>query len=420
MTAKRLPFDDTIGPQLPVATLLDKFAPPKEAADGYQARFKPTPKNMRTILERDTRWSGRIWRNDFTGLNMVKTTTGTVRPWVEQDEQDIWAFFQTHYGFDPKSGAALCRAVNIVATRDGVKRNPLHEYLVQCRRDWDKVPRLDSWMTEYLGVKTVFDRECYADVISAVGRCWMIGAVRRAFTVTGTKLDNVLILKGPQGSYKSTALRVLAGDDFFSDSMMDIKNKDAFQNIRGVWIYEFSELDNMRRSQATAVKAFLSSTKDRYRPAFGSAVVDVPRHTVFCGTTNESQFLTDTTGNRRFWPVETGTIQINALIKNRDHLWAEAYEAVRQKENHYLDDDLIKKYEMLKRTYVQRHPWEPKVMTWVEGKGFVTVNEILENPMCLNKPTERWTRADQIIVADILKSNGWNPTRRNGVRGWRK
>ena len=133
--------------------------------------------------------------------------------------------------------------------------HPVKAYLQGLR--WDGVERLDRWLSSYLGVDdTEYSR--------AVGSRWLISAVARIFR-PGVKADCCLILEGPQGIRKSTALRTVAGE-YFTDELADLGSKDAAMQTRGVWIIELSELDNLSHAEVARIKAFMSRTTDRFRP----------------------------------------------------------------------------------------------------------------------------------------------------------
>ena len=207
-------------------------------------------------------------------------------------------------------------------TYDAVRRtclanqfDPVVEYLDGLKHDGK--PRIDTWLTVYLGAED-------NPLNRAIGRSMLIGAVRRA-REPGCKFDFVMVLEGVQGSGKSTALRILAGDANFSDAeILSAEPREQQELIVGVWIFELSELAGLRKTEVERVKMFASKTHDSARPAYGRARVDRPRRCIFAGTTNDAEYLQDATGNRRFWPVPTGTIDLDALRRDRDQLWAEA------------------------------------------------------------------------------------------------
>jgi putative DNA primase/helicase len=130
--------------------------------------------------------------------------------------------------------------------------------------------------------------------------CWR--AVARIFK-PGCKDDTCLVLEGPQGLLKSTALSTLAAP-WFTDEISDWGTKDAAMQVRGVWITELAELDAMGRPDA-------SRSTDRYRPPHGRHLIEVAGESVFAGTVNHDAYLKDETGGWRFWPVRCGTIRID-------------------------------------------------------------------------------------------------------------
>jgi hypothetical protein len=228
------------------------------------------------------------------------------------------------FGFDP--GATPMREAIELACLDNVF-NPVLDYLDGLR--WDGRPRLNGWLTTYCGAKAT-------ELNGSIGRKVLVAAVRR-IRLPVCKFDFTMALENPmQGLGRGTALRVLAGDENFSDAPIIGDDKREQQElIKGVWIYELGELEGMSRVNSGKMKAFLSRQCDSARPAYGRVRVDRPRMCVFVGTTNDDEYLTDPTGNRRYWPVfvegaiwspEAGRllIDLEGLKRDRDQLWAEA------------------------------------------------------------------------------------------------
>jgi len=217
----------------------------------------------------------------------------------------------------------------------------------------------------------------------AVGARWLISAVARIFR-PGAKADCCLILEGPQGIRKSTALRTIAGE-YFTDELADLGSKDAAMQTRGVWIIELSELDNLSHAEVARIKAFMSRTTDRFRPPYGMRLVESPRQCVFAGTVNHSSYLRDETGGRRFWPVVCGQIDVDALAGDRDQLWAEAKARFESGSAWWLDTiDLVQLATDQQEARYEGDPWEEVIGPWLENKESTTISELLEK--CIIKP----------------------------------
>ena len=157
----------------------------------------------------------------------------------------------------PETGTA--DALELVSTQTIV--SPVKNFLESL--SWDGKPRVADWLTAYCGAEP-------SDLTAKVGNAWLVSAVARALK-PGCKADCALVLEGKPGAGKSSILRTLAGIDWFHDDLRDMHGKDASAALRGKWIIELPELSAMRRSDTEAVKAFLSRTEERYRPAYGRA-----------------------------------------------------------------------------------------------------------------------------------------------------
>lgn len=212
----------------------------------------------------------------------------------------------------------FCDVVEDAARRDDF--HPVVDYLDGLA--WDGNPRLDGWMTTYM-------QAADNDYTRHVGTILLVAAVRRV-RQPGCKFDEMVVLESEQGKAKSSALAVLAvHEDWFNDDLpLNAEAKLVIERTQGRWIIEAGELKGMSPKGVEHLKGFLSRRRDSSRMAYGRLTHDAPRHFIVVGTTNDDKYLVDSTGNRRFWPVRVGDIDLDALARDRDQLWAEA--AVRE------------------------------------------------------------------------------------------
>lgn len=281
----------------------------------------------------------------------------------------------------------------------GYRFHPVRDYLNSLK--WDGVPRLDGWLTEVCGAeKTAYSR--------AVGRKYLMGAVARVFD-PGCKFDCVLTLEGPQYAGKSTVFRVLAGNEHFSDSMpSELDRADSVQALQGKWIVEMSELEGLTRSEVQQIKAFISRQSDRARFAYERVAKDFPRQCVFGATTNETGYLRDPTGGRRFWPVRVGGINLPLLREIRDQLWAEAVNAYRDKESVELPNEVIDEAAKEQEFRYTPDPWEDRLLDHVRGNKISRVHSSTLMTSALGLMTAQQSPANAMRVRNIMEGRlGW-------------
>lgn len=197
-------------------------------------------------------------------------------------------------------------------------RHPLREWLAETEATWDGVPRLDQWLTTYLGVEPTPYSE-------AVGAIFLTAAVRRA-RQPGCKFDELMVLEGPQGIEKSTAVATLCPvrEWFSEDFTVSMDSKQLLEATHGKWLVEAPELSKLNVSEVEHVKHLLSRQWDRARMAYERTPTERGRQWVGFATVNTDQYLSDPTGNRRFWPVRCGVVDVAAIERDRGQLWAEA------------------------------------------------------------------------------------------------
>lgn len=356
--------------------------------------------NACLILEANPDWAGVLAYNEETALTLLlrpipgsKTPKAGFRPHpiTEADLTATLRWFNRN-GFPDATRNIVADAVFATAAQSVIA--PVRHYLEAL--SWDGVERISTWLSAYGGADDL-------PITRRMGRAWMISAVARALQ-PGCKADCALILEGGQGVGKSSAARVLASEDWFSDSLRDLDSKDASAALRGRWIIELPELSAMRRSEVEAVKAFLSRTEERYRPPYGRTEVIEPRRCVFIGTTNRTDYLNDDTGNRRFWPVTIKRFDLAALGRDRDQLWAEAVAAYRAGEQWWLDREAETAAAAITSQRQADDPWESKVLEAVIGKTHISTREVL-GALCLDIAQQ--TKGHSMRVAGILTRAGW-------------
>lgn len=256
--------------------------------------------------------------------------------------------FSEHFGFDPDDKYIL-DAVKTLAFENCF--DPILDLLDEAQRDWDKKKRLDKWVIDYLKCKdTPLNR--------AIGRKMLVAAARRARD-PGCKFDNITVLEGAEGKNKSTTISTLAGDEYFSDqTILGASDKEIQEQLSGVWMHEVADMTGMKKADVEQVKAFASRQVDRARPAYGRVLERKPRRSIDWATTNDEQYLLSQTGNRRFWPLACGDIDIEALRGDRLQLFGEAAHYESEGESLVLDEALWPDAKVEQEKRRVRHPWE--------------------------------------------------------------
>lgn len=398
---------------------------------------KKTLGNVLTVLAGDPQWHGVIAYDGFYETpvllrpppmrvqDAVDITPGT--PWTPQDSTRAATWLDEAYGL-PVQSSMVTEAMLAVAQKNTV--HPVREFLDGLT--WDGVARVEEFFATYCGVAS-------SDYARGVARMLFVSAVARVRR-PGSKVDTMIIFEGKQGIGKSRLLKVLAGD-YFADTPIGLGDKDSFQQLRGVWIYELAELASFQGRDATRIKSFASSSTDHYRPSYEPRARSVPRQCIFIGTTNEQEYLADATGARRFWPVRLERIDLRAVSKDRAQLWAEADALYRGKTPWWPDAILDALGVEATSERFEGDPWEAPLRSWlakpVRRKRLVTGGEDVENldpaegftmadilTNALGLPTDRHDRRAQNRAGVVLRQAEWirdaNPrtTTSGRVRLW--
>lgn len=324
------------------------------------------------------------------------------KTWTDADRIELQAWLQAQ-GLPIAKASIVQDSVIAVAQRWAY--HPVQLYLHKVAEKWDGKPRIDHWLIDYMGGA---DDVAY---LTQIGPKFLIGAVARIMK-PGCQMDTILVIEGPQGLGKSSAVRALFCG-WSSDIAHDMANKDAAISIQGVWCGELSELTALAKSQIEVIKAFISRRVDRYRPPYGRNAIDRPRQTVFIATTNECEYLQDTTGGRRFWPVDCAKIDIDALTADRDQIWAEAMARFYRGEAWHLDRNAESLAFMQQEHRRMVSPMEADVLGYLDrmrtqGHTRIDMRTVLRDALDLD-PQKAGPAAGGVAkyVSKVMTANGW-------------
>lgn len=347
----------------------------------------------------DTRNGRMVWLRD-PPLQMFRSAT-TGRPFLDEHAAIAVLWLQEH-GMQ----SSLRGTIDILmSSARRFEFDPVCDMLSEL--NWDGRPRLSAWLSTYLG------STASPSYLKAVGRAWMISAVARAFQ-PGCQADYCLVIEGDQGKGKSEATSIL-GMGYAREIKADLSSKDAIDALhRATWIGVLTELAAAKKTKdLESIKSTLTAREDHYREPYGRVTRTFKRSMVFVATTNDQEYLIDTE-NRRWWPVLSPQVDIEALARDVEQLWAEAVFAYHNGEQWYLRDEVEAIEEQSKRVAID--PWEALIRQATIGKDVVSVDECLD--VYIDISPERRRPYDAQRVAKILRQMGWRKGRRdiNGHR----
>ena len=370
--------------------------------------------NVYQLLANRPEWKGVVAFDEFS-LCVVKRKAppfaeGRAGEWDATDDSRtaLWlARLDPGWSFTPSSDL-IAEAVEVLARANAF--HPVRDYLHSLK--WDGQKRLNGWLSKYLGVELT-------PYTARVARWWFMGAVKRVLK-PGCKFDYCLVLEGPQGKGKSTALAIIGGE-WFGDTDLDLSHKDSMSALRGKLVYEIAELGALVRSEEKRQKSFLSRRQDEYRPVYGRREIKAPRQLVFGGSTNEFEWNKDPTGGRRFWPIEClGDFDLDGLREVRDQLFAEALVAVMAGEHCYPTPEEQKQiFDPQQFKIEQQDSLVDALHDWVLGK-MVDFSIFDAASECLKLDASKLTRDLQTRLGIALRKLGCTRVeKRNGmIRYW--
>lgn len=357
----------------------------------YAGRPHSNTANVVRCLDQHPSLAGKIWYDEFR-QTIYTTWRGEKRAWNDALDIELLCHIQEDFGMPKIAKSHIQDAVQLVAQKN--KKNSLLEYLGQLH--WDGQDRLSSLFPVGFGTE---DTEYYR----RIGECWMISLAARAYE-PGCQVDTMPIIEGNQGTRKSSMLRALGGE-FFTECHEPITSKDFYLVFSGYWIVELSELSSLSRAGAERVKGIISNRIDRYRAPYARVVENHPRGCVFVGSVNRDDWNSDPTGARRFWPVLSGVLDEQWIVKNRDQILAQAVHAYKSGADWWkiptqqADEMRAERYSV--------HPFAEVISQYLQGNKFIqfTTEDILIS--ALEMPPAQMKREHRITVNEIMRNLGW-------------
>ncbi|MCY6493138.1 VapE domain-containing protein [Leptolyngbya sp. GGD] len=323
----------------------------------------------------------------------------------------VKARLATEYGFQPRIKGKDDFCDLFLLTVKANSYDPILDYLESVYQKYGN----DTSILEGLAERHFGQDETIANTMTVK---WLIGAVARIYQ-PGCKVDSALFLQGKQGYFKSSWFKTMAGgSEYFADGLGDVTTKDNLMKMHQHWICEWAELETVfRKKEMSAVKEFLTQTRDTFRKPYGRDVEPYDRKSVICGTTNEQEFLSDSTGNRRFWTVEvTRKIDLKLVSKERDRIWAAIVSLYKNGHPWHLSELEDKAAEAAAKQFETQDPWVQRIEEACGQSRFITIQIILDDVLKIEPG--RQTSADKRRAKAVLEQLGWTPDRDylNGIR----
>ena len=324
--------------------------------------------NVLRAMEKRQDFMDLIWFDDF---HQKLFTNMNFQTWEKEDEPRLWrdvdtlflmSFMQRHLGMTKITETVVGQALQVHGHNN--LRNEPKTWLRGLK--WDGQSRIEHFFCAAFGVAS-------SDYAYAASKNFWIAMVARILQ-PGCQVDNMIILEGDQGSFKSSALRMIGGKWGFECRDNNILGKDFSIGLQGKSLVIINEWDKFKKGDMAALKDTISTPVDSYRPLFGKHSVDHKRTCVFIATTNKRNYLLDNTGARRYWPLKTTKIFKSIIENNREQCFAEAVSRFEAGESWWE----MPIEETLQQQEERRVPdeWESLIEEWTFGRDNFTITDI--------------------------------------------
>lgn len=335
----------------------------------------------------------------FAAGEMSRTPGGEWTPYQDALATEMRLTLE-RLGFRTPKKQDVIDMIKAIAARNTF--DSMADYLAANIPPWDGANRVSTFFHDYCGAEN-------SEWTISVSLYLFTALWARASSPKGCKADIAPVLIGRQGTGKSSLTRILAlNEDWCSDVDFTEKDADIARELRQKIVMEIPELGGMSKREQNGVKAFMTRKKDSWVPKFVEAARIATRRCVFIVTTNDKDFLTDSTGNRRWAPVEVGNIDRDAVKRDILQLWAEAREIYTSYGVMYEHVEMLQEAENAK--YMAIDPWQETISEWIESNPDepLTTKNIVEKALRLNYVYMK--KRDANAVANVMRALGYENT----------
>lgn len=357
--------------QLPLPFIVNQYGKPKANS----------LRNVGLVLSRNSILKDTFAYNDFTHEIEIQKDVKQLAIEKGQMKDDytpaLMLFMENAYEvLFPKS------MVEMATTNEARQHayNPVIDYLNDCYKNWDKKPRIDSFLPLYLGVED-------SEVTKLQTRIFLVGAITKVFHPEA-KFDFVFDLVGGQGAGKTTLLKKLA-HGWYTDQFSDFRDKDSYINMLRAWIVNDDEMTATSHSSFEDVKKFASAEKLEFRRAYGKNTTNEYKNFVLARTTNQVQYLKDKTGSRRFLPnlvsKEKQTLHPTQYLSDEEvaEVWGEAMSLYKSGFDFNLSAEQEEMLNKHRDQFVYVEPFEEQIDKFLENSDveFITASDIAKQAL---------------------------------------
>lgn len=332
-----------------------------------------------------------VWYDEFHHRLFTKGKDGKSRSWTDVDESDLLIFMQRQLGFQKLSLSLIQQVVPSYAHKH--TKNEPKDWMESLK--WDGENRVVEFFSRGFGAfPSLF--------MQSASKNFWVSLAARVYS-PGCKADEMIVVEGAQGTFKSTALSIIGGE-WYTQATSRPGEKDFYLGLQGKMLIEIAELSSFSKADVNQIKKDLSSSVDDVRAVFGRHHQKVKRTCIFAGTTNEQTYLNDPTGGRRFWPVRAGKVDLDYIAKHRDQLFAEAVALYKSGANWH--EMPIEETLAIQEERQVTDVWQNIIERYINGRPEVTMEQVLTSDNCLHIEKGRVTTADEKRAAKCLTQLG--------------